>query len=141
MCKPFFTLVCWETTVGSETRKTDPIVQNPRFTQNDGLYNIHGMHTVAPPHFQPVVTEKEEANGEDVIAPRVAMKESPKMTVNDFELLKTIGKGSFGKVFEVPSLYESLRVGTHEGDRKDLRHEGNEQEPDHGVRPLETPHV
>ena len=38
---------------------------------------------------------------EEVVAPQTALKESPKLTVNDFELLKTIGKGSFGKVFEV----------------------------------------
>ena len=29
------------------------------------------------------------------------MQEHPKLTVNHFELLKTIGKGTFGKVFEV----------------------------------------
>lgn len=29
------------------------------------------------------------------------MKETPKMTKDDFELLKTVGKGSFGKVFQV----------------------------------------
>jgi len=32
---------------------------------------------------------------------REPMKESPKMTKDDFELLKTVGKGSFGKVFQV----------------------------------------
>lgn len=32
---------------------------------------------------------------------REPMKESQRMTKNDFELLKTVGKGSFGKVFQV----------------------------------------
>ena len=38
---------------------------------------------------------------EEVVAPQTALKENPKLSVSDFELLKTIGKGSFGKVFEV----------------------------------------
>lgn len=29
------------------------------------------------------------------------MEENKKMTKDDFELLKTVGKGSFGKVFQV----------------------------------------
>lgn len=29
------------------------------------------------------------------------MEETPKMSKDDYELLKTIGKGSFGKVFQV----------------------------------------
>ena len=49
----------------------------------------------------PDAAEKEEVVTEEVVAPQTALKESPKLTVNDFELLKTIGKGSFGKVFEV----------------------------------------
>lgn len=130
-----------ETQIGSGSNQTAPLLPNPRFVQNDGLYNIHCMRTITCSHSQPVVTEKEEANGEDVMAPRVALKESPKMTVNDFELLKTIGKGSFGKVFEVPSRLDAQCVGAHEGDGQDLRHEGNEQESDHGVEPLETTHV
>lgn len=29
------------------------------------------------------------------------MEENKKLTINDFELLKTVGQGSFGKVFQV----------------------------------------
>lgn len=52
-------------------------------------------------HLQlPVVT-----GGEDLVAPDVVvaqpMKENTKLTISDFELLKTIGQGSFGKVFQV----------------------------------------
>ena len=38
---------------------------------------------------------------DEVLQKREPLKESPKLTKNDFELLKTVGKGSFGKVFQV----------------------------------------
>ncbi|KAK8825058.1 protein kinase 2 [Blastocystis sp. ATCC 50177/Nand II] len=50
---------------------------------------------------KPVIEEKAEEPVEEVISAPQPLKENPKLTVNDFELLKTIGKGSFGKVFEV----------------------------------------
>lgn len=37
----------------------------------------------------------------EIIVKREPMKETTKITKNDFELLKTVGKGSFGKVFQV----------------------------------------
>ena len=40
-------------------------------------------------------------NPEEFVVKREPMKESTKLTKDDFELLKTGGKGSFGKVFEV----------------------------------------
>ena len=40
------------------------------------------------------------------------MQENTKMTKNDFELLKTIGKGSFGKVFQVKPILHNLIIGT-----------------------------
>ena len=33
--------------------------------------------------------------------PQQPLPENKKLTINDFELLKTIGQGSFGKVFQV----------------------------------------
>ena len=46
--------------------------------------------------------ENEERNrSTEELVKREPMKESPKMTKDDFELLKTVGKGSFGKVFQV----------------------------------------
>ena len=39
------------------------------------------------------------------------MEESVKMSKNDFELLKTVGKGSFGKVFQVGMYFDYLIVG------------------------------
>ena len=50
--------------------------------------------------------EKQEVTQEEVIKnehiqPQQPMQESKKLTKNDFELLKTVGKGSFGKVFQV----------------------------------------
>lgn len=48
------------------------------------------------------------------------MEENKKMTKDDFELLKTVGKGSFGKVFQVrlcffEGLYMQVR---YKGDGK-----------------------
>ena len=40
------------------------------------------------------------------------MQENTKMTKNDFELLKTVGKGSFGKVFQVKQILKNLIIGT-----------------------------
>ena len=37
----------------------------------------------------------------EIIVKREPMKENTKLSKNDFELLKTVGKGSFGKVFQV----------------------------------------
>ncbi|KAK8792891.1 hypothetical protein WA158_005055 [Blastocystis sp. Blastoise] len=45
--------------------------------------------------------EEPENIPEEEIKPHVPMVENKKLTVSDFELLKTIGKGSFGKVFQV----------------------------------------
>lgn len=50
---------------------------------------------------------QDEAVPEESVMPQQPMQETPKMTKNDFELLKTIGKGSFGKVFEVGSTVRS----------------------------------
>ena len=51
-------------------------------------------------------------SGEDQVAPDVVvaqpMKENTKLTISDFELLKTIGQGSFGKVFQVRCCHLSL---------------------------------
>ena len=52
-------------------------------------------------HFQlPVVPSGEEQVEPDVVVAQ-PMKENTKLTISDFELLKTIGQGSFGKVFQV----------------------------------------
>ena len=37
----------------------------------------------------------------EILVERKPMEGSTKLTKNDFELLKTVGKGSFGKVYEV----------------------------------------
>lgn len=42
---------------------------------------------------------------EEEVVQRHPLKEDTKLTVNDFELLKTIGKGSYGTVFEVSLLF------------------------------------
>lgn len=52
------------------------------------------------------VQEKRKENDErsrstEEMLKQEPMKETPKMTKDDFELLKTVGKGSFGKVFQV----------------------------------------
>ena len=52
--------------------------------------------------------QQDEAVPEESVVPQQPMRETPKMTKNDFELLKTIGKGSFGKVFEVSIEFRSL---------------------------------
>ena len=70
---------------------------------------------------------------EEVISAPQPLKENPKLTVNDFELLKTIGKGSFGKVFEVRFPGGNHGIGAHEGDGQYIRDEGDEQIPNHGV--------
>lgn len=54
---------------------------------------------------------------EEVISAPQPLKENPKMTVNDFELLKTIGKGSFAKVLEVRVSGVVHEIGAHEGNR------------------------
>ncbi|KAK8796497.1 hypothetical protein WA588_000628 [Blastocystis sp. NMH] len=46
-------------------------------------------------------TSEEASVVDEVLQKREPLKESPKLTKNDFELLKTVGKGSFGKVFQV----------------------------------------
>ena len=48
----------------------------------------------------PVVEEQKEERTEE-IKPRQPMQENKKLTINDFDLLKTIGQGSFGKVLQV----------------------------------------
>ena len=45
--------------------------------------------------------EKVEPQEGEFIVQQKPMQENTKMTKNDFELLKTVGKGSFGKVFQV----------------------------------------
>ncbi|KAK8830028.1 hypothetical protein WA556_000671 [Blastocystis sp. ATCC 50177/Nand II] len=40
-------------------------------------------------------------DSKEILVERKPMEESTKLTKNDFELLKTVGKGSFGKVYEV----------------------------------------
>ena len=54
---------------------------------------------------------EEGATSKEIIVKQEPMKESTKLTKNDFELLKTVGKGSFGKVFQVSLFlaYHSLR--------------------------------
>ena len=44
--------------------------------------------------------EKKEERAEEIM-PRQPMQENKKLTINDFDLLKTIGQGSFGKVLQV----------------------------------------
>ena len=52
-------------------------------------------------HFQlPVVPGGEDQVAPDIVVPQ-PMKENTKLTISDFELLKTIGQGSVGKVFQV----------------------------------------
>lgn len=38
------------------------------------------------------------------------MKEDVKMTINDFELLRTIGKDSLGKIIEVLSMLKKMMI-------------------------------
>ena len=55
------------------------------------------------------------------------MQENKKLTINDFDLLKTIGQGSFGKVLQVGIRCFLLMVGSNEGDGKSLCYENFEQ--------------
>lgn len=48
----------------------------------------------------PVVEKQQEERKEDIL-PQQPLQENKKLTISDFELLKTIGQGSFGKVFQV----------------------------------------
>lgn len=52
--------------------------------------------------------EKKEVFVDDVISPQQPLQEDTKLTINDFELLQTIGKGSIGKVIEVSSFLSAL---------------------------------
>ena len=54
---------------------------------------------------------EEGVTSKEIIVKQEPMKENTKLTKNDFELLKTVGKGSFGKVFQVSLFlaYHSLR--------------------------------
>ena len=45
--------------------------------------------------------ETVESKADETILPQKPMEENKKLTINDFELLKTVGQGSFGKVFQV----------------------------------------
>ena len=49
-------------------------------------------------------------DSKEAVLERKPMEESTKLTKDDFELLKTVGKGSFGKVYEVgiSHRYESV---------------------------------
>lgn len=47
------------------------------------------------------VEDDYDSASEDEARPHIPMMQSKKLTIADFELLKTIGKGSFGKVFQV----------------------------------------
>lgn len=38
---------------------------------------------------------------EEAVTPQQPLKEDSKLSINDFELLHTVGKGSMGKVMEV----------------------------------------
>lgn len=51
-------------------------------------------------HPQLPVTNREEKTRDAMIVPQRPLEESPKLTINDFELMKTVGKGSFGRVFQ-----------------------------------------
>lgn len=42
------------------------------------------------------------------------MQENKKLTIEDFELLKIIGQGSFGKVLQVSFSYVQLFLGSYE---------------------------
>ena len=53
-----------------------------------------------------------EPQESDFIVQQQPMQENTKMTKNDFELLKTVGKGSFGKVFQVKPILHNLIIGT-----------------------------
>ena len=46
------------------------------------------------------MTNREEKTRDAMIVPQRPLEESPKLTINDFELMKTAGKGSFGRVFQ-----------------------------------------
>ena len=48
----------------------------------------------------PVVEKQQEERKEDIL-PQQPLQENKKLAISDFELLKTIGQGSFGKVFQV----------------------------------------
>ena len=48
---------------------------------------------------------------DEFILEQKPMEESAKMSKNDFELLKTVGKGSFGKVFQVGVYHCHLILG------------------------------
>ena len=50
------------------------------------------------------VVEKVEESKDAVVIPQQPLQENKKLTIADFELLKTIGQGSFGKVLQVGSL-------------------------------------
>ena len=45
--------------------------------------------------------EKVEESKDAVVIPQQPLQENKKLTFADFELLKTIGQGSFGKVLQV----------------------------------------
>lgn len=45
--------------------------------------------------------ETVESKVDEKILPQKPMEENKKLTINDFELLKTVGQGSFGKVYQV----------------------------------------
>lgn len=74
-------------------------------------------------HPQLSVTNRQEKTRDDMIVPQRPLKESPKLTINVFELVKTVGKGSFRHGLRQPH----QPLGLHEGKREDVRNEGGKQ--------------
>ena len=70
--------------------------------------------------------ESEKPKEEEAVIPQEPLKENKKLTISDFELLKTVGQGSFGKVFQVAFCIFELELGPYEGKWEDLCYEGSE---------------
>ena len=71
---------------------------------NHTVVDLPGIYSIRPYSQEEIVTR-------DFILEQKPMEESVKMSKNDFELLKTVGKGSFGKVFQVGMYFDYLIVG------------------------------